>query len=124
MSTVILMIHIQMMCLQHCTKCNKLDLNQEDWTLKCIEFGQHVFSFFSFFFCLNSIQTMKCPLLDVSVSCGGKLQWDVRKLKAGVCILSQQLPFSGGSLCQIQESVLGTFLFLQLHNPKHYIEPI
>lgn len=50
MSTVILMIHIQMMCLQHCTKCNKLDLNQEDWTLKCIEFGQHVFSFFSFFF--------------------------------------------------------------------------
>lgn len=45
-STVILMIHIQMVCLHHCTECNKLDLNQRDWTLKPIEFGPHVFFIF------------------------------------------------------------------------------
>lgn len=49
-STVILMIRIQMMCLHHCTACNKLDLNQRDWKLKNIEFGGHVFFVFVLYF--------------------------------------------------------------------------
>lgn len=50
MSAVILMMHTEMMYLQHWTERNKLDLNQRDWTLKCIEFGRHVFSFSFFLF--------------------------------------------------------------------------